>query len=92
MTASPTTTTIYTVTGVDANGCSATKTVTSYGEPIPNVSSITATPAAGICEGGSVNLTASGASTYTLVAGKPDSATAGAAVCSLSDNDNGDLP
>jgi len=54
-------TTVYTVTGTNANGCTAlaTKTVT-VGAP-----TVTVTPAsAAICNGSSITLTAGGASTY----------------------------
>lgn len=61
----PTTTTVYTVTGTDASGCtastSANATVTIN---TPITPTITANPAS-LCTGGTTTLTASGASTYT---------------------------
>jgi gliding motility-associated-like protein len=59
---SPTATATYTVTGVDANGCSNTSSVTvSVNQNLP----ITVTPPTSIlCLGDSVQLTASGATNY----------------------------
>ncbi|MGZ3866424.1 MAG: NHL domain-containing protein [Bacteroidia bacterium] len=59
--ATPSVTSVYTVTGTDANGCvkAMTKTVTVYALPSVAVNSPT------LCSGGSTVLTASGASTYT---------------------------
>lgn len=61
-TVSPTTSTFYTVTGTDGNGCSATDGINVQVNPLPTVI-ITATDSA-ICEGDSTVLTASGASSY----------------------------
>jgi gliding motility-associated-like protein len=58
----PNMTTTYTVTGSDVYGCTNTTSVTVTVTPIPVVTIIPAAPA--ICAGGSVLLTASGASTY----------------------------
>jgi len=58
--ASPATTTTYTVTGVDTNGCSNTSTVTVTVKPLPNVN---AGSDAAICLGSSVQLQATGAGT-----------------------------
>lgn len=62
--ASPSVTTIYTVTGTDAgSGCTTTQTITITINPTPVV---TATPTSStILVGGSVSLTASGATTYS---------------------------
>ncbi|MBL7682563.1 MAG: gliding motility-associated C-terminal domain-containing protein [Flavipsychrobacter sp.] len=60
-TANPTTTTTYTVTGTDVNGCTDTGIVTVVVNNPPNVSAGTN---AVICNGTSTTLTASGASTY----------------------------
>ena len=57
----PTITTNYTVTGLNASGCSNTKVVSVVVNTLPNVAVSNAT----ICAGSSANLTASGASTYT---------------------------
>ncbi|MGZ3865696.1 MAG: T9SS type B sorting domain-containing protein, partial [Bacteroidia bacterium] len=61
----PTTTTVYTVTGTDASGCTATTaanaTVTIN---TPITPTITPSPAS-LCTGGTTTLTASGAATYT---------------------------
>lgn len=64
--ASPTTTTTYTVTGTNAFGCPASTTVTVTVNPLP--STLNAGPNQTICAGGSANLNATGASTYTWVA------------------------
>jgi gliding motility-associated-like protein len=61
ITPSPTTTTVYTVMGTNANGCknSVTSTITVNFLPVISVSWAT------ICIGGSATLIASGANTYT---------------------------
>ncbi len=60
----PASTTTYTVTGTDANGCSNTNTKLVTVNALPNVNS-TSTPLNGIvCAGNSVTLTGTGASTY----------------------------
>jgi gliding motility-associated-like protein len=63
VTANPTTTTAYTITGSDANGCSASGTVTVTVNPLPTISVTPNTPA--ICIGNSVTLTANGGVNYT---------------------------
>ncbi|MBC7862118.1 MAG: gliding motility-associated C-terminal domain-containing protein [Bacteroidia bacterium] len=65
VTASPTITTQYTVTGTDANNCAnvATSTVTINALPLVTVNS------PNICPGTTANLTAGGASTYAWTAG-----------------------
>ncbi len=60
--ATPTANTTYTVTGTDANGCSATSTVMIYTNPAPVV--IVTASASAICAGSSSSLTASGANSY----------------------------
>jgi PKD repeat protein len=78
VTANPTVTTIYTITGKNSGGCSAIKTVTVTVNPTPT---ITASPSpASYCPGGSSTLTASGASTYTWSASTDLSSTTGATV------------
>lgn len=59
---SPVTTTVYTVTGTAANGCSNTATRTVNVNSIPNIVISPATAA--ICSGQSITLSATGASTY----------------------------
>ena len=60
---SPVVTTNYSVTGINATGCTSTYTVNQIVSPVPN---ITITPASStICVGSSATLTASGATTYT---------------------------
>ena len=59
---SPTTTTTYTVTGTDANGCVNTDQITVTVNPIPNVN---AGPDQTVCIGASVTLSATGAATYS---------------------------
>jgi gliding motility-associated-like protein len=61
-TVSPTSTTIYTVTGVNAAGCSATRTVSVFLNPVPTVTASATSPT--ICAGTSDTLVASGASVY----------------------------
>lgn len=61
ITVTPTTTTNYTVTGLNAAGCSNSKVVNVSVNALPNVAASSAT----ICLGGSTNLIASGASSYT---------------------------
>ena len=76
VTANPITTTIYTVTGTDANNCSNTATSTVTVNPLPNVTVNTGT----ICTSGSTTLNANGASTYTWTPATGLSATNGASV------------
>ncbi len=63
VTANPTSTQTYTITGTDVNGCvnSTTKTVTANNLPTVNVSPSAPT----ICNGSSVQITASGANSYS---------------------------
>ncbi len=58
----PSTTTLYTVTGTDANGCSASDTV-SVG--VWNLPLVDAGADQAVCEGNSVTLSGAGANTYT---------------------------
>lgn len=58
----PAATMSYIVTGTDANGCVNTDTTTVTVNPLPMVS---AGPDFGACNGGTVTLSGSGASTYT---------------------------
>ena len=63
VTASPTSTSTYTVVGTDVNGCVNTGNITVTVNPLPI---LTVTPAApAICIGANTTLTASGASTYS---------------------------
>jgi hypothetical protein len=59
----PTSTTVYTVTGSNSNGCTGVKTETIIVGTSPVISINSSTPS--VCQGNSVTLTASGASTYT---------------------------
>jgi hypothetical protein len=61
---SPTTTTVYTVTGTSANGCVSQLSPTVNVNPLPVVSATTATP---VCFGGSLNFVnnTTGGSTYS---------------------------
>lgn len=79
VTTSVTTTTTFTVTGTNPlNGCTADTTITITVNPLPV---ITTTPTAPpVCLGGSVNLTASGALTYSWTPSTGLSATTGASV------------
>ncbi len=60
---SPTITTNYTVTGANLNGCSSTSVVSIVVNPIPTIT--VNNPTSAICIGTTLNLTASGASSYT---------------------------
>ena len=75
-TASPGSTTTYTLTVTDANGCQATDEVTITVDPAPIVSVNDAT----ICEGASAVLTASGATTYSWSPATGLSGTSGTSV------------
>ena len=59
---SPTTSITYSVTGTDLNSCSATATAVVIVNPTPTV---TTSVGGAICSGGSTNITAGGASTYS---------------------------
>jgi len=71
-TAAPTSTTAYTVTGTDANGCVNTDQVTVTVNPLPAVN---AGPDVAICIGASTILNATGAATYSWSHGLGTSAT-----------------
>jgi hypothetical protein len=58
----PTQTTVYTVTGTDANNCSNTDNVTITVEDVPTVT--VSSSNLSICPGGTVSMTASGADSY----------------------------
>jgi len=60
--ATPTTTTLYTVTGTDLNGCMGSDTVTVVVHPIPSAN---AGPNTSICIGSSTTLNATGGGTYS---------------------------
>lgn len=62
VTVSPTQTTIYTVTGIDVNGCQNTAQITVNVTPLPNVSILPPQP---ICAGASISLQAFGATGYS---------------------------
>jgi hypothetical protein len=59
----PASTVSYTVTGIDAQGCMDTETVTVMVNTLPNVSALTNNTL--LCTGQTVTLTAGGANTYT---------------------------
>lgn len=75
-TASPTSTTTYTVTGTNSSGCDLIGYVTVNVSPAPTVT----VNSGSMCEGGSVSLTASGMSTYTWSPSTGLSGTSGASV------------
>lgn len=64
-TASPVSTTVYTVTGTDSNGCLSSQTSVVTINPLPIISVTSATT----CSGIPVTITASGANTYTWSTG-----------------------
>jgi hypothetical protein len=64
---SPTSTTTYTLTGTDANGCTNTDSTTITVNTLPTLS--TSATASTICVGASTTITASGATTYAWVPG-----------------------
>lgn len=66
----PTSTNTYTVTGTDANACVNTATTTVTVNPIPIV--LANSTSATVCEGSSVTLTGSGATTYVWTGGVTD--------------------
>ncbi|MDF2449483.1 MAG: hypothetical protein K0R26_1987 [Bacteroidota bacterium] len=61
--ATPTASTIYTITGLDANSCSQTKTLSLTVLALPNLTITPNTPS--VCIGSSTTLTATGATNYT---------------------------
>lgn len=63
VTANPSATTSYTVTGIDLNGCMDTAVVIVTVNPLPTVTA--ATSGTTMCAGGTATLTAGGATTYT---------------------------
>jgi gliding motility-associated-like protein len=74
----PSGTNTYIVSGTDANGCVNTDEIEVMVNPLPVVS----VPDASVCVGGSVTLTASGASTYTWTPATYLNTTTGASVVS----------
>ncbi len=75
--ASPTVTTIYTITGTNSNNCSNTATVAVTVNPLPT---ITISGTAAICAGSSSTLTATGGVAYTWSPATGLSATTGTTV------------
>ncbi len=71
VTFNPTTTTIYTVIGIDGNGCQNTATININVVNLPNVIA-NVTPSSTICQGDTITLTGSGATTYTWDNGVTD--------------------
>ncbi|MDO8998244.1 MAG: hypothetical protein Q7W45_00655, partial [Bacteroidota bacterium] len=63
VTVTPASTTLYTVTGSNAFGCTTTNTVNLIVTPIPTVNAVASNTA--ICSGNSTTLTGSGATSYT---------------------------
>jgi len=76
VTANPGSTTNYTITGTDGNGCVNTATASVLVNPLPNVNVNSGL----ICNGNSLNLNANGASTYAWSPPGGLSATTGASV------------
>lgn len=66
-TVSPASTTVYTLTGMAATGCSNTKTLSLTVNPNPTITAVSSPTT--ICAGSSATLTGSGASTYTWMPG-----------------------
>lgn len=77
VTASPATTTTYTVTGTDGSGCTATDDIVITVNPLPT---ITASANVAICDGESTVLQGFGGATYTWSPGTDLSATSGQSV------------
>lgn len=67
VTDTPASTTTYTVTATDVNGCTGTANTTVTVNPAPSVG--VSAPSTDICEGASMLLTASGATTYSWMPG-----------------------
>ncbi|MDD5570491.1 MAG: hypothetical protein PHD97_04955, partial [Bacteroidales bacterium] len=67
ITVCPTANTTYTVTGIDANGCTNTATSVVSVNPAPTIT--IATPAYPVCKGSCAALTASGGASYTWSTG-----------------------
>ena len=67
VTASPTSTTTYTVTGFDAGGCSQSTTVTVIVRPVPNINLTASNASCGNPNGFVLNTTNGGGSPYTFV-------------------------
>ncbi len=78
--ASPITSTVYTVSGTDLNGCSASSTIPVAVNPLPTIISTSSTPI--LCLNSSTTLTVSGASTYSWSPSTALSATIGNSVIS----------
>ncbi len=78
VTANPTVTTTYTVTGVDGDGCENTAQVTVIVNPLPTVSVFALNTE--ICTGSSTTLIATGASTYSWSPSAGLSSTTGSSV------------
>ncbi|MBI3520727.1 MAG: gliding motility-associated C-terminal domain-containing protein [Bacteroidetes bacterium] len=72
----PVATTVYSLTGTDSNGCTATDEMTVTVTPL----AISVTPNQNICAGASTTLTASGATSYTWSPATGLSSVSGAAV------------
>jgi trimeric autotransporter adhesin len=67
VTSAPTATTVFTVTGTDANTCTATSTVqVTYNGISPSIQTISASPNP-VCAGGTANLSATAVNTNTYV-------------------------
>jgi hypothetical protein len=66
----PTSTSVYTVTGVNSNGCRNTAVTTLSVIPLPSITATVNTPA--VCFGNSVTLNAQGGVTYTWSNGVPN--------------------
>lgn len=77
VTAAPSTSTVYTVSGTDGNGCVGRATVAVTINPLPVIS---AGPTVSICNGFSAALTATGATDYTWTPGTGLSTTLGSNV------------
>lgn len=63
VTVSPSSSTVYTLTGINGNGCVNTRTINLTVNPLPNLTAV-ASPTA-VCVGSAATLSGTGASTYT---------------------------
>jgi gliding motility-associated-like protein len=74
----PSSTTVYTVTGTDSNGCSSAASINVQVKPLPSIAVAPANST--ICNGGQLSLLAAGAQSYSWIPAQDLSSTTGALV------------